>query len=263
MAHELALEVKDLELSFGGIQALAGVSLEIKNGEIIGLVGPNGAGKTTLLNVVNGLYQPQKGRVIFRSQEITRLGAQKIVRRGISRTFQHAELFRGMSVLDNLLFGCAVTKRNNILRAAIYWNLGQKEELNYRRQAEEVIDFMELGLYRKSPVESLPIGIAKLVGVARALCMKPKLLLLDEPSSGMNRDEKENLARFLLRIKYTLGVAMLWVEHDMRLIGDIADRITVLHNGRKIAEGDIQGLSLNPLVAEVYWGKNGGEKDDR
>lgn len=249
------LEVKELELSFGGIKALDGVSLEVGQGEIVGLVGPNGAGKTSLLNVVNGLYQPERGRVVFLGRDIIGLGAEKIVRMGIARTFQHVELFRGMNVLDNLLFGCSSTRDNNIFKGAVYWGLGQKDELEYREQAEEVIDFMELELYRKSPVGSLPIGVAKLVGVARALCMKPKLLLLDEPSSGMNRDEKENLARFLLRIKYTLGIPMLWVEHDMRLIGDIADRTVVLHNGRKIAEGNIDELTANKEVTEAYWGK--------
>ncbi len=255
MQSEIQLRVKDLELSFGSIKALDRVNLEVKQDEIVGLVGPNGAGKTSLLNVINGLYTPQSGKVFWLGQDITGLGAEKIVRMGVARTFQHMELFRGLNVLENLLFGCAATQHNNIFKQALYWGWGQKEETKYRRQAEEVIDFMELELYRKWPVENLPIGVAKLVDVARALCLKPKILLLDEPSSGMNRDEKENLARFLLRIKHTFGIAMLCVEHDMRLIGDIADRIIALHYGRNIAEGNIQEIIDNPRVVEAYWGK--------
>ncbi|MFH1640252.1 MAG: ABC transporter ATP-binding protein [Chloroflexota bacterium] len=255
MESQPLLQVKDLYLRFGGIQTLSGVSLEVREGEIVGLVGPNGAGKTSLLNVVNGLYKPQKGVVLFRGRETTRLRMEEIVRMGIARSFQHVELFRGMNVLENLLFGSSAVKRSSIFKAALYWGPGQKDELNYRRQAEEVIDFMELELYRKWPVSRLPIGVAKLVGIGRALCMKPRLLLLDEPSSGMNRDEKENLARFLLRIKYTLGIAILWVEHDIRLIGDVADRLAVLHYGRKIAEGNISEVARDPAVAAAFWGK--------
>jgi branched-chain amino acid transport system ATP-binding protein len=255
MLQQPQLEVKDITISFGGIEALNGVSLYVMPSEIVGLVGPNGAGKTSLINVVNGLYRPQQGKVLFDDRDITGFNPESIVKLGIARTFQHVELFRGMNVLENLMFGCGVSGHNNIFKSALYWGPGQKQELAYRRQAEEVIDFMELEAYRKWPVESLPIGVAKLVGVARALCMKPKLLLLDEPSSGMNRDEKENFARFLLRIKYTLGTSMLWVEHDMKLIGDIADRIVVLHYGKQIASGSIQEIAASPAVLEAYWGK--------
>ncbi len=251
----ICLRVNDLALGFGGVQALEGLSLEVDGGDIVGLVGPNGAGKTSLLNVINGLYRPQRGNVFFQGRDITGLKPKDIVKMGIARTFQHAELFRGMSVLQNLLFGCAAARRGNIFSEAVYWGWGQKEELEYRRRAEEVIDFMELEVYRQWPAGGLPIGVAKLVGVARALCMKPKILLLDEPSSGMNRDEKEDLARFLLRIKYTLRIAILWVEHDMKLIGDIADRIVVLNYGRQIAEGSIEEISANPVVQEAFWGK--------
>jgi len=250
------LEIKNLKLTFGGICALDGLNMEIRKGEVVGLVGPNGAGKTSLINVINGLYRPDEGQIFFEGDEITWLSTTETVRRGISRTFQHVELFRGMNVLENLLLACSIRGRNNLFRAVVYWGAGQKEEMAYRHQAEEVIDFMELEAYRKWPVESLPIGVAKQVGVARALCMKPKLLLLDEPSSGMNREEKENFARFLLRIKHTLGISMLWVEHDMKLIGDIADRIVVMHYGKQIANGTVKEITANPAVLEAFWGKS-------
>ena len=255
MTEKLQLEVKDVTIVFGGIKALDGVCLKVMASEVVGLVGPNGAGKTSLINVVNGLYRPEQGKVLFDGRDITGLTSEHIVKMGIARTFQQVELFRGMNVLENLLLGCSIFERANIFKSALYWGPGQKQEMAYRRQAEEVIDFMELEPYRKWPVESLPVGVAKLVGVARALCMKPKLLLLDEPSSGMNRDEKENFARFLLRIKYTLNISMLWVEHDMKLIGDIADRIVVLHYGKQIASGSIQDIAASPAVLEAYWGK--------
>jgi len=255
MADEVCLEVRELSLSFGGIRALDGISLEVRRGEIFGLVGPNGAGKTCVLNIINGVYRPEKGRVFLEGRDITGLPSHKIAALGVGRTFQNVELFPHMTVLENLLLGCHTAMKSNLFSAGIFWGLGQKEELEFRRRVEEVIDFLELERYRKQQVAGLPFGVQKLVGVGRALAMKPRILLLDEPSSGMNRQEKEDLARFLLRIKYELGIPMLWVEHDIKLIGDLADRLAVLHYGRKIAEGRLEEVTARPEVIEAYLGR--------
>jgi branched-chain amino acid transport system ATP-binding protein len=250
------LEVRDLNLSFGGLQALEGVSLQLRGDEILGLVGPNGSGKTCVLNIINGIYKADSGRVIYEGRDIIGLPSHQIPALGIGRTFQNVELFPHMSVLENLLLGCHTAMKSNIFSAGVFWGLGQKEEIAFRRWVEEIIDFLELERYRKQPVSGLPFGVRKLVGVGRALAMRPRVLLLDEPSSGMNRQEKEDLARFLLRIKYELGIPMLWVEHDMKLIGDLADRLAVLDYGRKIAEGSLEEIISNPAVVHAYLGKS-------
>lgn len=255
MSQDAILQAANLRLSFGGIQAVDGVSLEVVSDEIVGLVGPNGSGKTSVLNIINGLYKADSGKVIFDGKDITRLPPYKVASLGIGRSFQLVELFRLMTVLENLLLGCHTALKSNILSGGIFWGLAQKEEIAFRHWVEEVIDFMELERYRKQMVGSLPFGVQKLVGVARALCIKPKVMLLDEPSSGMNRQEKEDLARFLLRIKYELGIPILWVEHDMKLIGDLADRLVVLHYGRKLAEGSLEEVKSNPEVVTAFLGE--------
>jgi len=252
MAH---LAVRDLHLSFGGLKALDGVNLEIEKGEIFGLVGPNGAGKTCVLNVINGLYRAQRGSVLLNGRDITRLPPHKVAQLGIARTFQGVELFKHMTVLENLLLGRHILMRTGVLTGGILWGPALKEEVEHRRRVEEVIDFLELERYRKALVVNLPYGIQKLVGVARALAMEPQVMLLDEPSSGMSRQEKEDLARFLLRIKHELGITMLWVEHDMQLVGDLCDRMAVLHYGRKIAEGRPEEVTRNPEVIHAYLGE--------
>lgn len=251
---ESQLQVRDVRLSFGGLNVLDGVDLDLHAGEILALVGPNGAGKTSVLNIIGGIYKPNRGSVVFEGRDVTRMDSWRVARLGIARTFQMLELFRGMSVLENLLVACGWQMRSNILACGIYWGLGQREEMEFRRKAEEVISFFELERFRKHPVGSLPFGVQRLVGVARALAMRPKVLLLDEPSSGLNRQEKEDLARFLLRIKYELGVSMLWVEHDMKLVSDMADRIAVLHYGRKIAEGTSDEVYRDQEVIRAYLG---------
>ena len=249
------LEVRDLGLSFGGIRALDGVSLAVCGGEIVGLVGPNGAGKTCILNIINGVYRPDRGSVLFEGREVLGLPPHKIAALGVARTFQNVELFRNMTVLDNLLLGCHHQMRSGIFSAGLFWGLAQREEVTFRGQVEGVIDFLELEKYRKQLVANLPFGVQKLVGVGRALVMRPRLLLLDEPSSGLNRQEKEDLARFLLRIKYELGIPMVWVEHDIKLVGDLADRIAVLHYGQKIAEGTLEEISNDPQVVRAFLGE--------
>lgn len=255
MDRPLPVEIKNLSLSFGGIQALEDVDLTLSPAEILGLVGPNGAGKTCVLNVISGIYQPSKGSVLFEGRGIIGLRPHQIAALGLARTFQNVELFPNMSVLENLLLGCHTAIKSGLFSAGIFWGLAQKDECVIRRRVEEVIDFLELAMYRKLPAAGLPLGARKLVGLGRALAMRPRVLLLDEPSSGMNRQEKEDFARFLLRIKYELGIPMLWVEHDMKLIGDLADKLVVLHYGRKIAEGSVEKVVADPEVIQAYLGK--------
>jgi branched-chain amino acid transport system ATP-binding protein len=248
------LSVEELRLSFGGLRVLDGVTLSLRRGEIFALVGPNGAGKTSVLNCVNGIYRANSGRIRYAGAEITGRPPHRIARLGIARSFQLVELFRHMTVLDTLLLGRHIHMQTGLGTAGLYWGPARREEAAHRKKVEEVLDFLELGPYRKHPVVNLPYGVQKLVGIGRALAMEPRLLLLDEPSSGMNRQEKEDLARFMLRIKHERGVTMLWVEHDMQLVADLADRIAVLHYGRKISEGAAGEVLNDPLVVEAYLG---------
>jgi branched-chain amino acid transport system ATP-binding protein len=249
------LSVRDLRLSFGGLEVLADVTVSVGRGEIMALVGPNGAGKTSLLNCVNGLYHPAAGRIVFDGEDIAGWPPHRVAGRGIARSFQLVELFRHMTVLDTLLLGRHVHMRTGIFRGGLYWGAGLREETAHRRAAEDVLDFLELAAYRRRPVASLPYGVQKLVGIGRALAMEPTLLLVDEAASGLTRQEKEDLARFMLRIKHELGVTLLWVEHDVQLVADLADRIAVLHYGRTIAEGTPVAVLADPVVADAYLGR--------
>ncbi len=221
-------------------------------------MGPNGAGKTALLNCVGGIYHLTEGRVVFEGREITNLPSYRIARLGVARSFQHAELFHHMTVLDNILVGRHIRMRTNVLAAALYVGPARAQEVQHRRAAEEVIDFLELERYRKRPVGDLSSGVQKLVGMARALAMDPRLLLLDEVSSGLTREEKEDLARYILRIKHDLGIGIIWVEHDMQLVLDLADRVVVLNYGEKIAEGPPAAIRMHPEVIRAYLGTEVG-----
>jgi branched-chain amino acid transport system ATP-binding protein len=252
---DIALRIERLVLKFEGLTAVDGVDLEVQGGHIHALVGPNGAGKTSLLNCVSGVYHPTGGGIYLAGRPLAGLPAHQIAALGVGRTFQFVELFRHMTVLDNLLLGRHLHMRTGVMAGGLFWGAARREEAAHRERVEEIIGFLELERYRKEFIGNLAYGIQKLVGVGRALAMEPRLLLLDEPSTGMNRQEKEDLARFLLRIKHELGTTMLWVEHDMELVADLADRVTVLHFGQKIAEGAPDTALRDPRVMEAYLGR--------
>ncbi len=249
------LSVQNISLSFGGINALTNVSLDVRQGEILAIIGPNGAGKTSLLNCINGFYRPDRGSISFQGQEITRLPRHKIATLGIARTFQNIALYTGLSVLDNLMAARHVHIKYGMLAGAIYFGRAQKEEVAHRLVVEEIIEFLEMEAIRKHIVGALPHGLRKRVELGRALALEPKLLLLDEPMTGMNVEEKEDVARFVLDVHELQGTTVVLIEHDMGLVMDIADRIIVLDFGSKIAEGAPEEIRNNPTVIQAYLGQ--------
>ncbi|MGQ0544601.1 MAG: ABC transporter ATP-binding protein [Betaproteobacteria bacterium] len=249
---ELAL--RSVSLAFGGLKVLEDVSFSARPGELVALIGPNGAGKTSVLNCISGIYRASAGQVRFGDRELTHEKPHTIARLGVARTFQHGELFGHMTVVENLLVARHARIRTSVLGEGLFSFNVRSEESRHRRVVEEVLEFVELERYRHQRVDGLPFGVQKIVGFARALAMAPQALLLDEPSAGLNREEREDLARHILRIRHELGVAMLWVEHDMQMVADLADRICVLDYGRLIAEGTPQAVLADPRVVEAYLG---------
>jgi branched-chain amino acid transport system ATP-binding protein len=249
------LDLRNISISFGGIQAIQNVSLSVRNGEIYSIIGPNGAGKTTLFNCISGIYRPQRGEVRFEGQDITAMRAHEIAQLGIARAFQNIELFRGMTVLDNLLSARSHLSRYGLLRAALYFGRCLKEEIKSRDKVESVIEFLDLQAIRKSPVAALPYGLQKRVELGRALSMDPKILLVDEPVSGMNLEEREDMARYILDINEEMGITTVLIEHDMGLVMDLSERITVLNFGVTIAEGTPEEIAKNPRVIQAYLGE--------
>ena len=248
------LDVKDLSLRFGGLVVLDGVSFAVEPGELFALIGPNGAGKTSVFNCISGLYRGT-GRITFAGDDITGLAPAEIAGRGLGRTFQHGELFPHMSVLDNLMTARHARVATSILGELLFTPGVRAEEARQRAKVEEIIEFVELERYRHAQVDDLPFGIQKVVGFARALATEPRLLLLDEPSAGLNRDEREDLARFVLRLKHELGLPMIWIEHDMQMIADLADRVHVLNYGRTLASGSPTEVLNDTRVVEAYIGR--------
>lgn len=258
MQNNVRLKVEDLHLRFGDLVALDGVGLEVYHAEILAIIGPNGAGKTALLNCINGFYKPWKGKVIFDGSEITRLHPYEIATLGISRTFQDLALYSGASTLNNVLTGRHFQTRENLLLQMAWFGPARKEEIRQRRIVEEILDFLEIQHIRHTQVGKLPYGLRKRVELARALALEPTLLLADEPMTGMNREEKEDMARYLIDINQLRRIPIVIIEHDMGLVMDIADRVVVLDFGKKIQEGTPEMIRSDPKVIQSYLGKAEG-----
>ncbi|MEO6033015.1 MAG: ABC transporter ATP-binding protein [Burkholderiaceae bacterium] len=255
---DVVLEVKDISLAFGGVKALTDISFDVREHEIRAIIGPNGAGKSSLLNCINGVYQPQQGSISLGGQTFRHMNSRQVAEMGVARTFQNLALFKGMSVLDNIMTGRNLKMNSNLFQQALRnpfgWGAADREEIAQREFVERIIDFLEIQPFRKTPVGRMPYGLQKRVDLGRALAMEPRLLLLDEPMAGMNVEEKQDMSRFILDVNDEFGVTIVLIEHDMSVVMDISDRVVVLDYGKKIGDGTPDEVRNNPDVISAYLG---------
>ncbi len=251
---DVILDLQNLSLRFGGVKALTDISFNIREHEVRAIIGPNGAGKSSMLNVINGVYHPQDGKILYRGVERKKMEPHMAASTGIARTFQNIALFKGMSVLDNIMTGRTLKMKSNMLLQALWLGPAQKEEWEHRRKVYEIIDFLEIQHIRKTPVGRLPYGLQKRVDLGRALAMEPQILLLDEPMAGMNVEEKQDMCRFILDVNDQFGTTIVLIEHDMGVVMDISDRVVVLDYGKKIGDGLPDEVRANPEVIKAYLG---------
>ena len=251
---DVILDVQNISLRFGGVKALTDISFNVKEHEIRAIIGPNGAGKSSMLNCINGVYTPQEGKITFRGQTFSHMDSHQVATMGIGRTFQNLALFKGMSVLDNIMSGRNLKIKSNILMQALRIGPAEREEIMHREAVERIIDFLEIQAYRKTPVGQLPYGLQKRVDLGRALAMEPQVLLLDEPMAGMNVEEKQDMCRFVLDVNDEFGTTVVLIEHDMGVVMDISDRVVVLDYGKKIGDGTPNEVRNNEDVISAYLG---------
>ena len=251
---DVILDVHNISLRFGGVKALTDISFDVREHEVRAIIGPNGAGKSSMLNCINGVYTPQEGSITFRGQTFGHMNSRQVAEMGIARTFQNLALFKGMSVIDNLMTGRNLKIKSNLLMQALRFGPAQREEEEHREQVEHIIDFLEIQAFRKTPVGQLPYGLQKRVDLGRALAMEPQVLLLDEPMAGMNMEEKQDMCRFILDVNEEFGTTVVLIEHDMGVVMDISDRVVVLDYGKKIGDGTPEEVRNNPEVISAYLG---------